>query len=53
MESGIQVTFEIRTGIQYLESGIQGIEFRMHHLHQASSQETIYIECILEDQDRI
>ena len=65
MESGIQVTFKIRTqsstdkdwnsvpGIRNLRHRIQNPRLSWIHLHRASFQETIYIECLLEDQDLI
>ena len=65
MEYGIQVTFGIRTqsstdkdwnsvpGIRNPRHRIQNPRLSCIHLHRASSQETIYIECLLEDQDLI
>ena len=65
MECGIQVTFKIRTqsstdkdwnsvpGIRNPRHRMQNPRLSCIHLHRAISQETIYIECLLEDQDLI
>ena len=65
MESGIPVTFGIRDqsctdkdlnpvpGIRNPRRRIQNPRLSCIHLHRASSQQAIYTECLLEDQDLI
>ena len=65
MESGIPVTYGIQNqsstdkdwnpvpGIRNPRRGIQNPRLPCIHLHRESSPETIYTECLLEDQDLI